>query len=97
MDYLGLGVDFKDLNADFLEVILLGAEQSEPGRLSRQDDAQFPGAQVNAGASDRLGAVAHENVRPQRVVHVVPATRQKDISPRFGGQGRTPNEENNDN
>ena len=68
----------------------LAAEEQVPGRSARQDDAQLTGTQVDASAGDRLGIVAHKDVRPQRVVHVIPerdTKRKKKAS--FGREGQS--------
>ena len=61
--------------AALLDVVLLDGEHLEPRGVLGQRHPQLPRREVDAGDGDRLGRVAHEHVRPQRVVHEVPANR----------------------
>lgn len=52
--------------------LLGGLEHAKPWRIAGQWNAQLTGGQVNAGARNLLRLVAHEDVRAETVVHVVP-------------------------
>ena len=62
--YLWTSVEFENSYANVLQVRLVAAEEEVPGRFLWQDYAQLAGAQVDAGARDGLGAVAHKDVGP---------------------------------
>lgn len=71
--YLRSSVQFENANANVFEIAFYATEKEIPSGFLRQDDGQLAGAQIDTGTGDGFGTVANEDVRPQRVVHVVPA------------------------
>lgn len=85
MQYLRPGVKLEDSYANILQVMFDAAEEEVPRGFLGEDDAQLTSAQVDAGTGDCLWAVAHEDVRPQRVIHIVPTRKQKERRTFFSG------------
>ena len=75
---LGPGVELEDGGGDVLDVAELHADDGVPGRVLWQRYLQHPRCQPDAGRGHRLGTVAHEHVRAQGIVHVVPEEQRNE-------------------
>ena len=69
--YLFPIIQLENIDADVLELVFVCIEQLEPGRVVGQTELELASRKVDAGACDRLGWVAHEDVGAETVVHVV--------------------------